>query len=143
MTFDSAVKSCIWNEGEGKWHVSIENVKTGQIKEEMADSLLGANGVLNAWKWPEEVEGLKTFKGRMIHTARWPEDYGEEQWKNERIAVLGSGASSIQAVPSMQPYSKYIEVFVRTPVWFGEIAGHSGDNTECKLKYRSRTLPMF
>lgn len=49
----------------------------------------------------------------MIHTANWPKDYKEEQWKNDRVAVIGSGASSIQTVPTMQPHTKHIDVFVR------------------------------
>lgn len=62
----------------------------------------------------------------MLHTARWPEDYQELEWANDRVAVIGSGASSIQTVPGMQPHAKHIDVFVRTGVWFGLIAGNSG-----------------
>jgi hydroxyversicolorone monooxygenase len=49
-----------------------------------------------------------------MHTARWPKDYQAEQWKNDRVAVIGSGASSIQTVPNMQPHVKHLDVFVRT-----------------------------
>jgi hydroxyversicolorone monooxygenase len=66
----------------------------------------------------------------VIHTARWPQDYQEEQWKNDRTAVIGSGASSIQTVPGMQPKAKHIDVFVRTGVWFGVIAGNSGSQAK-------------
>lgn len=69
---------------------------------------------------------MDKFKGRVIHTARWPQDYQKEQWANDRVAVIGSGASSIQTVPGMQPHTKHIDIFVRTGVWFGVIAGNSG-----------------
>ena len=43
------------------------------------------------FKWPS-IPGLKDkFKGRVTHTARWPKDYQAEQWKNDRVAVIGSG----------------------------------------------------
>lgn len=43
------------------------------------------------FKWPA-IPGLKDkFKGRVTHTARWPKDYQAEQWKNDRVAVIGSG----------------------------------------------------
>lgn len=140
MRFNSIVKSCEWNEYEGKWHVIIENSHTGETVEEECDILIGANGLLNSWKWPEEVEGLRSFKGKLIHTARWPVAYGADDWKNERIAILGSGASSIQTVPSLQPYVKHLDVFVRSPIWFAEIAGNSGDNFECEflMSYKAR-----
>ena len=66
----------------------------------------------------------------MVHTARWPKDYQKEQWKNDRVAVIGSGASSIQTVPTMQPHAKHLDIFVRTAVWFVQIANNYGQNKE-------------
>ena len=132
MNYNRLVQACEWHEDEGLWHVTVRNVETGQVLQETCDILIGANGLLNSWKYPEEVENLHEFKGKLLHTARWPENYGPEQWAKERIAVLGSGASSIQVVPSLQPYVKQMDVFVRTPIWFGELAGHSGVNRNCK-----------
>ena len=65
-----------------------------------------------------------------MHTAIWPKDYQKEEWKNDRVAVIGSGASSIQTVPTMQPHAKHIDVFVRTAVWFVQIANNFGQNKE-------------
>ncbi|KAK4499757.1 hypothetical protein PRZ48_007943 [Zasmidium cellare] len=131
MNFNISVQSCIWNENEGQWHVSLRNVETGEESSDTCHVLIGANGLLNSWKYPEEVENLHKFKGRLVHTARWPDDYGPEQWSQERVAVLGSGASAIQVVPAMQTAGvKQMDVFVRTPVWFAELAGHAGQNHE-------------
>lgn len=132
MRFDSAIQNCEWREDEGKWHVKIHDAKSGTTFEDKCDILIGANGLLNSWKWPTEVEGLSSFNGRLIHTARWPDDYTSEQWRNERVAVLGSGASAIQVVPTMQSDVKHMDAFIRTPIWFAEIAGHGGENTDCK-----------
>ncbi|KAK2051419.1 hypothetical protein LY76DRAFT_610632 [Colletotrichum caudatum] len=53
---------------------------------------------------------------------RDPADYSAaHQWKADRVAVIGSGASSVQVVPAMQPYVKQMHVFVRTGVWFVNI----------------------
>lgn len=46
------------------------------------------------------------------------------------MAVIGSGASSIQTVPNMQPHAKHLDVFVRTGVWFVKIANNYGANHE-------------
>lgn len=140
MRFNSVVSACEWNEEEGKWDVTLRNALNGEIVHDKCDILLGANGLLNSYKYPEEVEGLRTFKGKLIHSARWPDEYTAEQWQNERVAILGSGASSIQIAPTMQPRVKHLDVFVRTPVWFAEIAGHGGENTPCKQARRLRTL---
>jgi cation diffusion facilitator CzcD-associated flavoprotein CzcO len=62
----------------------------------------------------------------LLDTARWPNCYQEKQWKNESVAIIGSGASSIQTLPTMQPHVKHIDVYVRTAVWFISIAGNNG-----------------
>jgi cation diffusion facilitator CzcD-associated flavoprotein CzcO len=61
-----------------------------------------------------------------LDTAKWPKDYQKPEWKEESVAIIGSGASSIQTLPNMQPYVKHIDVYVRTPVWFIDIAGNDG-----------------
>lgn len=142
MRFNSVVSECEWNEDEGKWHVKVRDALSGEMVHDKCDILLGANGLLNSYKFPEEVEGLKAFTGKIIHSARWPDDYTAEQWQNERVAILGSGASSIQIAPTMQPRAKHLDVFVRTPVWFAEIAGHGGENTPCKCAHRLEILSL-
>ena len=88
INFDHVVHACEWNEEDGMWHVTILDAQSGNVFEDTCHILIGANGLLNSWKYPEEVEGLRSFKGRLFHTARWPDDYGPEQWANERVAVL-------------------------------------------------------
>lgn len=46
------------------------------------------------------------------------------------MAIIGSGASSIQTLPNMQPHVKHIDVYVRTPVWFISVAGNDGRTKE-------------
>ncbi|CAK1365721.1 putative sterigmatocystin biosynthesis monooxygenase stcW [Cercospora beticola] len=143
MRFNNAVEHAEWIEEEGKWFVVIRDLLTGARLTEKCDFLIGANGLLNSWKWPEEVKGLHDFKGKLIHTARWPDEYTEKEWANDRVAVLGSGASSIQVVPSMQEKAKSLDVYIRSPVWFAELAGHGGENTDYEESVRQnlRTNP--
>jgi cation diffusion facilitator CzcD-associated flavoprotein CzcO len=106
MNFNTEVVESRWDEDRGKWTVKIKKTIPGSdIVEEFEDEcdlLLYATGILNDFKWPK-IEGIETFKGKICHTARWPEDYQEEEWKNDQVAIIGSGASSIQTVPKMQP----------------------------------------
>lgn len=117
MTFNTEVIGAYWNEEKGQWTVKLRQTQPGQEPrefEDYCDLLLHGTGILNNFKWPA-IPGLKDkFKGKVIHTARWPSDYEAEQWKNDNVAVIGSGASSIQTVPAMQPHAKHIDIFVRT-----------------------------
>lgn len=39
---------------------------------------------------------------QLLHTAQWDDQFDQEAWKNKTVAVIGSGASAVQVVPSMQ-----------------------------------------
>ncbi|KAL9108033.1 MAG: hypothetical protein Q9227_007139 [Pyrenula ochraceoflavens] len=139
MVFRTEVIGCYWQQEKGEWLVRIRQTHSDGTTREFDDYchlLLHGTGILNNYKWPN-IEGMDKFKGKIIHTARWPKEYQKEQWKEDRVAVIGSGASSIQTVPNMQPHVKHMDVFVRaaneaiqTGVWFVEIANNFGQNHE-------------
>ena len=139
MTFHTEVKGCFWDDDKGEWLVKLRTTRPGEEPEDFEERchlLLHATGILNNFKWPD-IPGLKDkFKGRVVHTARWDPEYQKEQWKNDKVAVIGSGASSIQTVPNMQPYTKQLDIFVRTKVWFVQIANNYGQNKEYTAEER-------
>ena len=60
------------------------------------------------------IPGLDTFGGPVFHSARWPEDDGLD---GKRVAVVGTGASSVQMVPALAPRAERLTVFQRTAAW--------------------------
>jgi cation diffusion facilitator CzcD-associated flavoprotein CzcO len=49
-----------------------------------------------------------------FHTARWNHGY---DLAGKRVAVIGTGASAVQVVPSIAPRVATLAVFQRTPAW--------------------------
>ncbi|KAM0167924.1 hypothetical protein ACHAPC_011063, partial [Botrytis cinerea] len=47
-----------------------------------------------------DIAGLKTFKGEQWHLGSWPKD---ADLKNKSVAVIGTGQSAGQAIPSIYP----------------------------------------
>ena len=45
-----------------------------------------------------DFPGADTFKGQKFHSARWPQGYDPT---GKRVAVIGTGASAVQIVPSI------------------------------------------
>lgn len=116
MKFNTAITEARWDEDGSQWHITAVRTAPDGTKEEVHDTcdvFVCASGVLNNWKWPE-IEGLDTFKGKVIHTADWDQDYTAEKWKGKNVLVVGSGASSLQVVPNMQPHVNHMDIFVRT-----------------------------
>ena len=61
-----------------------------------------------------DIPGLDRFAGEIFHTARWNHDY---PLAGKRVAVIGTGASAVQVVPSIAPEVGRLVVFQRTPAW--------------------------
>ncbi|WP_240138035.1 flavin-containing monooxygenase [Streptomyces sp. MUM 178J] len=78
-----------------------------------ADVVVSATGPLSDPRVPD-VPGLDGFPGKVFHSARWDHDY---DLSGKRVAVIGTGASAIQIVPSIQPQAGRLTLFQRTPAW--------------------------
>jgi cation diffusion facilitator CzcD-associated flavoprotein CzcO len=75
--------------------------------------VIGATGVFSQPVRPD-IPGLDDFAGTVMHTARW--DHGEDL-SGKRVAVIGTGASGVQVIPSIAPEVEHLTVFQRTPIW--------------------------
>ncbi|MBT2366842.1 NAD(P)/FAD-dependent oxidoreductase [Streptomyces sp. ISL-10] len=78
-----------------------------------ADVVVSATGPLSDPKTPD-IPGLADFPGKVFHSARWDHDY---DLTGKRVAMIGTGASAIQIVPSIQPKAGRLTLFQRTPPW--------------------------
>jgi cation diffusion facilitator CzcD-associated flavoprotein CzcO len=81
--------------------------------EHTANVLVGGMGGLTEPAYPE-IDGLDSFEGTLFHSSRWEHDHDLE---GERVAVIGTGASSIQFVPEIQPRVGKLTLFQRAPAW--------------------------
>ncbi|RDL41770.1 Uncharacterized protein BP5553_01749 [Venustampulla echinocandica] len=102
-----------WLSEVSKWQVMVKNIASGTVFEDYCDVFLSASGVLNDWKWPS-IPGLQKFKGKLLHSASWDQSY---DYSGKRVAVVGSGSSAIQIVPSMQPIVEHMDHYVRGKAW--------------------------
>jgi cation diffusion facilitator CzcD-associated flavoprotein CzcO len=104
----TAAKRARFDEELGLWEIEA---LTGQ--KFLARSLIVGAGPLNRWSMPD-IAGLEKFRGPMFHSADWKEDVSLE---GKRVAVIGTGASSIQIVPAIAERVSKLLVFQRTPAW--------------------------
>lgn len=104
---DEAI-SAEWDDGAKSW-----TVQTASGKTFTGDILVGALGQLNRPNWPK-IDGLDTFKGAKMHSARWDHSVS---WEGKRVAVIGSAASAVQIIPEVAKTAAQLTVFQRTPNW--------------------------
>lgn len=101
------VKRASFDEDRGRWRL-----ETGDGEHE-ADILVAACGQLSVPKMPE-IPGLDSFSGPSFHTASWRHDV---DLTGKRVAIVGTGCTSIQVVPSIQPQVAQLDVYQRSPGW--------------------------
>jgi cation diffusion facilitator CzcD-associated flavoprotein CzcO len=115
--FHTLITAMRWDERIKRWRIG-----TNRGDEIRARFVIMANGLLNMPKLPG-IPGIEDFKGRMFHTARWDYEYTGGAPKNpvldklsdKRVAIVGTGATAIQAIPYLGRYARQLYVLQRTP----------------------------
>ncbi|GAA3739813.1 cation diffusion facilitator CzcD-associated flavoprotein CzcO [Spinactinospora alkalitolerans] len=107
LEFDSEVLEARWDAAAARWHVRTSR------SELTCDVLVSASGALSDPAIPD-IPGIDAFPGTVFHSARWDHD---TDLTGKRVAVVGTGASAIQIVPSIQPEVERLVLLQRTPAW--------------------------
>lgn len=89
-----------WDEALQLYHVTMRNLKTQEEYTEDYRVIVGATGIF-AEPQRIPVKGEETFKGRVVHAARWPKDLTNEAMHGKTVAVVGNGASGVQIVGTL------------------------------------------
>ena len=106
IQFNTRVTGCTFDEAANLW-----KVKTDKGDEVTARYLIAAVGTLNTTNLPK-FKGLENFKGKWYHTSRFPKTGVD--FTAKRVAVVGTGATAVQAIPEIAQQAKQLTVFQRT-----------------------------
>ncbi|MEU1984190.1 NAD(P)/FAD-dependent oxidoreductase [Nocardia sp. NPDC019395] len=85
------------------------------------------------------IDGLDTFAGQLLHTSAWPHEGVD--LTGQRIGVIGTGSSGIQAIPVLAEQAARLHVFQRTAnysVPAGNIPLDDATRYEQKANYAER-----
>ena len=109
IQFNSRVTTAHWNDSANEWTVTLENGATARAR-----FLFTAIGILSTPTLPR-IPGVETFRGPAYHTGRWP--HTPVDFTGKRVAVIGTGATAIQAIPEIAKQAAQVTVFQRRPNW--------------------------
>ncbi len=114
IRFGTEVSSATWIEDDAAWTLVVHTAD-GTEETLTANAVVSAVGQLNRPRYPD-IPGQETFTGVAFHSARWEHDAPID---GARVAVIGSGASSVQFTPEIAPRAAHLTLFQRTPPWLG------------------------
>ena len=107
VQFETSVTGAEWDDAACRW-----TVRTDRGDVVSARYLVMATGCLSAARLPE-IDGIGEFKGNTYHTGEWPHE--PVDFTGQRVAVIGTGSSGIQAIPVIAEQAVQLTVFQRTP----------------------------
>ncbi|KAK0216999.1 FAD/NAD-P-binding domain-containing protein [Armillaria fumosa] len=130
IIYNHKVVGARWCDETGEWTVTTRD-QSGKEMLDTCNVLISMRGSLDHPKWPE-LKGLLLYKGVLVHSARYPEGL---DLKGKRVAVLGSGSSGLQIVPSILDNVGHLYHWIRSPTWIvpsvgAMFAGPGGTNFE-------------
>ncbi|MEU0543937.1 NAD(P)/FAD-dependent oxidoreductase [Nocardia sp. NPDC005978] len=109
LRFGTAVTSEEWDEDRHRWNLHLEG--GGVITARFVVSAVGA---FISPRTDPGIPGLADYRGKIQRPSDWDEDYDHA---GKRVAVIGTGASSVQITPAIAGQVDSLTVFQRTPVW--------------------------
>ena len=126
--FSTKVDSLEWDEEKGEWIFKMtRNFGPRHGSHGLtvrAQFVLTAGGIFPDPKVPN-VPGYDLLRSQkhIFHTSRWDWDYtggsernpAMENLKDKVVAIIGTGATAVQAVPAVAKWAKRLYVFQRTP----------------------------
>jgi cyclohexanone monooxygenase len=115
--FHTEVQDLSWDEENARWVIQTNR------GDRFTASFIGlGTGPLHVAKLPG-IPGISSFKGHSFHTSRWdyaytggdPSGAPMTRLADKRVAIIGTGATSVQAVPHLARACKQLYVVQRTP----------------------------
>lgn len=131
IRFGTELTGSQWNEASNCWVSTLEC--SGKTEVVRTSLLVSAIGQLSDPSVPS-IDGDGDYEGFKFHSTKWPDDL---QVTGKNVAVIGTGATAMQFVPSIVDQAKSVVIYQRTPQWARPIPGYAepiSDGTQWLLE---------
>ena len=136
IRFNTRLTGSRWDEKNWRW-VSTLQSEAGSTTLESA-FLVSAVGQLSDPSVPR-IAGAEDYEGEVFHSAKWPDGVS---LAGRKVAVIGTGATAMQLMPTIADEVASVAVYQRSPQWARPIPGYGdtiGEGTRWLLKH----LPFY
>jgi monooxygenase len=118
IRFGHRVVRAEWSSEEARWTVHAETGASREPTRFSCGFLYACTGYYDYEKgYTPEWEGMKRFRGRIVHPQHWPEDL---DYSGMRVVVIGSGATAVTLVPAMAEgagAAEHVTMLQRSPTY--------------------------
>ncbi|WP_200952870.1 MULTISPECIES: flavin-containing monooxygenase [unclassified Nocardioides] len=121
ITFGTRVTAVTWDDRADLWRVSTDDGTVTTCRY-----FVSGGGTLSVPKIPD-FPGVETFAGSTLLTGNWRED---GDLTGQRLGIIGTGSSGIQAISEIAKQAASLVVLQRTPKNATPIGNYPTDPTE-------------
>ncbi|MFB8002799.1 flavin-containing monooxygenase [Nocardia sp. NPDC056000] len=107
--FGTSVEREVWDDENGFWTLHLTGGETLTARY-----VLNATGFFLEPRSNSGIPDVERYTGKVMISAGWDHSY---DYRGKRVAVIGTGASSMQIVPSIAPDVAQLDVYQRTATW--------------------------
>ena len=117
IKFNCKVYQVDFNKSTNKWTIKYFDKSKNQKRIIESSIIFSCTGYYNYNEahFPE-YKNSDSFIGKIIHPQFWPKDF---DYKNKKVAVIGSGATAVTLVPAMSKLTSKIVMIQRSPTYVG------------------------
>ncbi|WND03911.1 NAD(P)/FAD-dependent oxidoreductase [Temperatibacter marinus] len=121
IDFQHCVKKANWVSAQKCWHVTVQNVQTGEEYLYEARYVIASTGYYDYEKpYLPNFKGQERFKGDFFHAQLWPDALC---YKDKKVVVIGSGATAVTIVPNMVHEVDHVTMLQRSPTYMMSVPG--------------------
>nr|GMD79562.1 probable indole-3-pyruvate monooxygenase YUCCA11 [Ipomoea batatas] len=106
------VESASYNEGDGKWFVTVKNMESDAIETYIAKFVVAATSE-NGEGFIPVIDGLEGFSGEVMHSSEYRNG---KTFEDKCVLVVGSGNSGMEIACDLSEYHAQSSIVVRGPV---------------------------
>src|ERR1044072_9405227 len=113
IRYGHRVRRASWSSEDAAWTVEAEAGDEKRLVQFTCGFLYLCTGYYDYENgYTPEWAGGESFRGRVVHPQKWPEDL---DYEGKRVGVIGSGATAVTLVPAMAERAARVTMLQRSP----------------------------
>ncbi len=116
IRYKHRINSATWSSETNLWTVEATRIDNGEPATFTANFLWMCQGYYrHSEGYTPQWEGMKDYKGQIVHPQNWPENLDTE---GRKIVVIGSGATAATLIPNIANQCEHVTMLQRSPTYF-------------------------
>ncbi len=115
IRYGHRVRRASWSSEDALWTVEAEAGDEKRLVRFTCGFLYTCTGYYDYESgYTPEWPGVESFRGRVVHPQKWPEDL---DYEGKRVVIIGSGATAVTLVPAMAERAAHVTMLQRSPTY--------------------------